>query len=298
MKTERGFSLVEILVVTAILTVTLGVMASVFHSQQRVSTQLADKLASLDLARTLTGTLAGGGVCSFMIGNAPQFSFNPTADLSTVVIPPYPSIPSRPQPGAVPALVADGVTPAAPNSPRLLATSIQIQNLQCAILPCTPATTQFNANLVVTFDNTRTAAQIAPLLFPIVLTTTPAAGQQRLTSCTMNGAGGGGAVDMVIRTSPGMSCIGRPANPSCPALPVDAIATCPAGYQVSGCGYELGPWPAPGMQFSGDATPGDDYYTNSPATMMVEGNGCKVVAGQIPACNICFRAHATCIRIQ
>jgi len=290
-------SLIEILVVTAILTVTLGVLTSVTSSQHKVSTQLADKLASLDLARTLTATFAGGNVCTFMVTNAPPYQFNPM-DLTSVDIPPYAAIPSRPVAGALPALEANGTALASPNSPRLMASQIKIMNVNCAVLPCTPATTQFNANMVVTFDNTKTVAHVPPLSFPIVITTTPNAGQQRLASCTMNAGGGGGTIGTQDQPSATVSCTGGPANPNCLADPVPSIANCPAGYEVSGCGYELAGWADYPANLSGDATPANDYLNNAPATVVVEGNGCRVVAGSPPGCGACFRAHAQCIRIQ
>ncbi len=301
MKFQKGMSLTEMLIVTAILTATLGVLASVFSSQQRTSAQLADKVASLDLARTLTATLAGGAVCTFLINQAPAYTFDPM-NLTAVNVPPYPRIPSRAEVGAPPVLEVNGAAVASPHSPRLLATSIRIGNVSCAIQPCTPTSDQFNANLIVDFDNTRTATLMAPLMFPIALTTTGGAGAQTLSSCVLTtgggGGGGGGATfDTVLRDSgPALSCVGMATSPNCPALPIPVFATCPVGYRVSGCGYEIGPWPAFPTNLTGDATPADDYYTNSPAVVVAEGNRCRVEAGQIPACNICFRAHAVCIR--
>ncbi len=299
MKAERGFSLIEVMVVTGILSVTLTVVASVFSSQQRLTSQLADKLASLDLARTLSGTLAGGNVCTFMIGNAPPYTFDPS-NMAGVNVPPFAQIPSRPQAGAMPALVADGVIAASPNSTRLVATSIRIANVNCAVQPCTPTSNSFNADLLVTFDSTKTTAPIAPLAFPIVLSTTPGAGGQTLSTCTYTvGAAVPGTIDRTMIESVAQSCIGAASSPACLPVPVPVFATCPAGYEVSGCGYRLTAWPGPyPAGLSGDATPGNDYLNNSPALMVVEGNTCRVEAGQPPGCGACFVAQAMCIRIQ
>ncbi len=297
---QRGMSLVEVMVVTSILTVTFTVLASVFTSQQRVSAQMADKLASLDLARTLTATLAGGGVCTFMLSLAPAYTFDPM-NLGAVSVPPFPQIPSRAMPGATPALVANGVAAAAPNSPRLVATAIRIANVTCAVPPCAPTTNQFNANLIVEFDNSRLAASMAPLTFPIALTTTGPAGAQRLASCTINGGGGGGALqDPVFIESAAESCLGQAANPNCPAVPAAVVAACPVGSEVSSCGYRVSRWPAnAAAALSGDATPGDDHITSAPADVYAVGNGCTVRAGDwVPGCGVCFVAQAICIRVQ
>lgn len=295
MRKSRGMSLVEILIAMSVLTVTLTVFSSMFTSQQRVSAQLADKLASLDLARTLTATLAGGNVCSFMINNAPPYSFDPM-NLTAVNIPPFTEIPSRAIAGATPAVQADGTALASPNSPRLVANSIRIANLSCAVQPCTPTSSQFNAQMIVNFDPARVAGPVSPLVFPIVLTTTGPAGNQTLSSCTMNaGGGGGGTIDRTLVTATDFSCTGP--NPNCLAAPAPSIATCPAGYEVSGCGFELGPWPDPVAAASG-GDPTGDYLTNAPGTVVVDGNGCRVVAGYMPGCNVCFRAQAVCIRVQ
>lgn len=297
---QSGMSLIEILVVLAIMTVTLSVLASVFQHQQRLSAQMADRLATLDVSRTLTGALADGNVCTFMVANMPPYTFNPV-NLASVRIPPFPFIPSRAVAGATSAVVADGATLASPNSPRLVVNTIRIDNVSCAVATCATTTNQFNANLVVIFDQSKTAGPVPNLIFPIVLSTTGPAGAQTIATCKASGSGGGGTIDRVSVDSGStgsISCTGGPLSPNCPAAPAQAFATCPAGYQVSGCGYGLASWPTGAAALSGDATPADDYVSNAPAVVMAEGNACKVVAGNTPGCGACFTAQAVCIRIQ
>ncbi|MCX4117021.1 hypothetical protein, partial [Aeromonas hydrophila] len=63
-----------------------------------------------------------------------------------------------------------------------------------------------------------------------------------------------------------------------------AVATCPAGYQVTGGGYMISFW-----------NPGSPSSSNAPDSSAPSGNGWAVIAGA-KAGNSCFRAFAVCIK--
>lgn len=289
-------SLVESMIVVALLTVSLVSFLSLMTNQQQHSAHLTDKLASLDVERTLKGTLSGNSVCTYMVNSATPYALNPMT-LSTANIPPFDEIPSRGVAGAAPVLTADGVALATPMSPRLVATSIRIQNVQCATPPCTPATTSFTGDLVVTFDTSRTGP-IAPVTIPLNITTAGLPSMQ-MNGCSLNSGGGGGggggpALDLVLQESPD-SCGGSPSHPNCNFVPPFVFATCPAGYRVTGCGYYASAW---NPQVSGAPPPWNDYHSTAPDNVYVENNSCKMDAGGAPGCGVCFRVQAICLRVM
>ncbi len=295
LKLQSGMSLVEVMVLVALLATGLTVFMSTLTSQQQQAAQLNDKLASLDLERSLRSTLAN--VCTFMFTSAPPFTVDPT-NLAAATLPTFAQIPSRPVAGASPVLVANGTALASPLSPRLVANAIRIENLACATPPCTPTTNQFTANLLVVFDTSRAAGPIAPLSIPVQLGSTGGAGAQTVNTCTFTPAGGGGGggvvVDRVLVESVD-SCGGSPSHPNCNFVPAFVFATCPVGYRVSGCGYRM---TVNNPQPSGQPPPWNNFHSASPDDLIPEGNSCKMDAGGAPGCGICFKAQAICLRLQ
>lgn len=297
---ERGLSLVEVLVLIAVLSVTLAAFSSLQSSQRRLIVQLADKIASIDLARSLTVTLKGGGACTAMLTGSVPYTFDPM-NLSAVNIPSFGQIPSSGLAGAVPAVIADGSTMATPGSPRLAASSIRIQNLSCASLPCSATSNQFTGDLVIGFDGTRAAGPVSPIRLPLFITTTGGAGAQTLSACTLGtgaGSGGGGGVsatiDRIVVESSAESCGGSPTHPNCNFTPPFVYATCPAGYQLTGCGYRMSLF---SPQVSGAPPPWNNFHDVHPDNLLSENNSCKVDAGGNPGCGVCFKAQAICLRV-
>lgn len=294
--TQRGLSLIEALLGVAILSVLVAVLSAMNTHHQRMGTQLADKLASLDLERMVATTLTGSNVCTFMLNSVGPVLVDPM-NLGAVAIPPLTAIPSRAVASAEPVVTTAGAALVSPLSPRLRAGSIRIENLACATPPCTPATTQFTADLTVGFD-TQQSGPVAPIRVPLSITTSGGPGPQTIANCAIatpaGGGGGGAAIDRVLQESP-ESCGGSPSHPNCTGIPPFVYATCPAGYQVTGCGYRLSTW---NPQPSGAPPPQNNFHTSSPDDLLVEGNGCKMDAGGGPGCGVCFRAQAICLRIQ
>lgn len=290
---QRGQSLVQSLASLAILSVVVLVFTAMMTNQQKQTAILADKLASLDIERVITGTLSDGSVCSQLFAGATPVEINPS-NLAATVFPNLDQIPSSINVGARPAVMTNGSVSASPLSPRLFVQSISVDRLECATSPCTPTTNGFNAQIVVTFDDTRTAGPIAPLRFPIFLRTLGPPGVQTVNSCL--GGGGNGAIQRMVVDSPNQTCGGSPSHTNCPGMPATVVANCPPGYEVTGCGYIL-------SQYS--PTPNDsngnwesDFHSNSPDDLTIMGNGCATHAGGAPGCGVCFRAQAICIRIQ
>jgi len=292
---QRGLTLIEVLVLSAILAFVLVSFIATMTSQQRQSSQLSDKIAAIDLERSLHGIFADANVCTFLLSTVPMTPFDPM-NLPAATIPDFPSIPSRAAAGAAPLVEANGTTLVSPLSQRLVATAVRIRNLACAFPPCTPTSNEFDAQLAVEFDNTKTAGPVAPVLLPIRLTTAGGAGAQTPNGCVLNaaaggGGGGGGTIDRVLIESP-QSCGGSPAHPACNFVPPYVYATCPAGYQLTGCGYRTIWNPV-------DSGSGDNFHSNSPDDIYFDGsNSCKMDAGGNPGCGVCFVAQAVCLRIQ
>lgn len=269
------------------------VFTAMMTNQQKQTAMLADKLAALDIERVVTGVLSDGSVCSQMFAGATPVEINPS-NLIATVFPNLDRIPFSADVGARPALIASGTVVASPLSPRLYVQNISVDRLECATLPCAPTTDGFNAHIVVAFDDTRTAAPIAPLRFPVYLRTVGPPGVQTVSSCL--GGGGGGGIQRIVVDSPTQTCGGSPSHTNCPGLPATVVATCPPGFEVTGCGYTLSQY-LPTTN-DGNANWESEFHTNSPDDVKVEGNGCSTHAGGAPGCGVCFRAQAVCIRIQ
>lgn len=146
-------SLIETMILIAVVTVGILGVFELIDQQRRQKDSLTDKLASLDVQRTLTSVLDSSNVCTAMLTDPAQPAFNPTAIAS--INPQFNNIPSRAVAGATAAVVADNATPASPLSARLTVSSIQLKDLDCAISPCAPDSTQFTGTLEIQFSGSR-----------------------------------------------------------------------------------------------------------------------------------------------
>lgn len=75
----RGFSLVEMLLAIGISAVVMGAMITLQLQQLREANHLSDKLATLDLEKTLVTELSDGSTCQYILNNPTQLTFNSTA---------------------------------------------------------------------------------------------------------------------------------------------------------------------------------------------------------------------------
>ncbi len=289
---QKGQSLIQSLASLAILSIVVLIFAAMMTNQQKQTAMLADKLASLDLQRVITGTLADGSVCTQLFAGAVPVQINPT-NLPATIFPTLNQIPSSTAVGAQPAVTTIGTIAASPLSNRLFVRALSIERLECAISPCTPSTSAFKAEIVVAFDDTRSAGTISPLRFPVFLGTVGPPGIQTVNTCA---GAGGGSIQRVVADSSAQTCGGSPAHTNCPGLPPTVVATCPIGFEVTGCGYILSQYLPTANDNNGNWQ--SQYHSNSPDYLQTFGNGCAVHAGGAPGCGVCFRAQAVCIRIQ
>lgn len=296
---HAGLSLVEVLVGLAVVTTSMLVVLHMMGNQKKASTLLADKMARLDIQRSLTQLLADGSICSLMITGSAPVTFDPV-NLGSVTIPPFTAIPSRGVAGATPFVVVDPTKVASKLSPRLFLNSIRLSDLQCSVQPCTPSSNEFSGVLEVAFDNARTPGYVPSLRFPVILKSSGSAGNQTLNGCKLTtSATGGGASHgfnspnpLLLVTSATESCGGS--QPNCPGISPMVSATCPAGYQLSGCGYLVSNW---NPVSNGGSSPGDSWHHGAPDDVRATaaGDGCEVDAGGAPGCGVCFKAQAICL---
>jgi Tfp pilus assembly protein PilV len=282
---QAGTSLIQVLIALGIMGIVSVGFATMMVNQQRQATQLTEKLASLDVVRVVTSSLSDGSVCTFMLTNGGPIVINPMA---IAPIPAFASLPSRGAVGSTPVAVADGVTPASPMSTRLAVNSIQFKDLACATLPCTPTSNEFTANLQLDFNQAKLTISLAPLKFPVLIATVGPPGAQTIASC----AGGRAPVRQVVKSTT-VSCGGSQAF--CAPVSAPAVATCPPGFRLTGCGYELvAPWAPTNNDGLGQWT--STFHANAPDDLKIVGETCTVVAGGAPGCGVCFSAQAICFK--
>lgn len=207
MKLNRGYSLIEILIALGIGGIVATAMTTMIANLNRQTSALTQKVASVDIQRVVTGTLADGSVCTFQMTNPPRPAFDPLR-VGTSNPPTFPmtSLLSKAVAGAPPVLDAVGTASASPITPNLVANAMRVDDLQCVPQPCTASTNQFTANLTIEFDYTKLNMALRPLKFPLNIQTSGTAGAQVIVGCSFNGSAAPGS-----GTCPsGFSRVGQP----------------------------------------------------------------------------------------
>lgn len=235
---QSGVSILQILIALGLAGILMLSVATTISAQQTMSARLSDKLASLDLERVVTYTLADGGVCTYMLTVVGSVTINPM-NLPATVFPNLTEIPSKGAPGATPVLSTTSLVPVSPLSRRLFTQTLSISDLSCAVNPCTPTTNTFNANIVIMFDQTKLAAPLASMRFPITLITAGPPNAQLVTSCKGTGAGSF-SIRRVVVDSAAESCGGslhtQTARGCPPMLP--QLARLVTRYPVADISYQ------------------------------------------------------------
>jgi hypothetical protein len=229
---SRGQSLIQVMVSAAIMGILAMAFVSMLSTQQRQTSQLSQKLASLDVERTITAALADGTVCNYMLAAKPQVtSLNPTSlPAPTTVITPFVEIPMTASATAPPAaIIAIPPVAASPMSPSLFIGSIGLTGVVCSG-SCATTTPQFNGKIVVGFDNTHNQLVIplAPLSFPVIFTlntVSHAIGCMGSNQAMVNCVQSGGTWSTTTNT-----CTGGMANQIC------------NGQQLPPAGTVVSPW--------------------------------------------------------
>lgn len=227
---ESGQSLVGALVGLGVAGVTVAVLASIMQIQNRETQALSDKLASLDLERTMIAALSDGTVCKYVLNNPTVLTFNAnnvsaaTPQVIGIPGPLYASV--NPSPG--PAL-AEVNKPASRYSNNLIISSISLSIYA-------GSGSSYLANWIVQFDGTRLVRSIRPVSVSTTLTvdaSVPSAA--KIVNCQ------GGAAPPPSGPPPGTLC-GSQFFSCAPGTPAIAGSTCqgatPTGVCHGGVGDE------------------------------------------------------------
>jgi type II secretory pathway pseudopilin PulG len=153
---NRGFSLVEVLVVAGIMMIMMFAMMTLSVNQNSETRSIQDKLAKLELEGTLIRVLSGGGICTFVLSDASQSSvagtpnrFVDTIDTSTPAALASQVVPIRKIPSGVAInaiALAEVGTLASANSSTLKISAMEFKNFRAN------GVDQYLADFVVSFD--------------------------------------------------------------------------------------------------------------------------------------------------
>ena len=197
LKNSRGQGLIQVLISIALMGILMVGITTVLEHQARENKALGEKLAGLDLQKAVTAVLADGSVCTFQVGQLPlaQQSFDATPlstggavqdiDLGNTLL--------TKADATAPAIVTVN-QPVSPIATTVVANKIAITNIKCPS-PCpNPLTSNiFTANLQISFDTSKMVRSIVPATSQLILTTSDASGQKKITSCTASSGSGGPA---------------------------------------------------------------------------------------------------------
>jgi len=134
LRDEKGMSLVEVLVATAIMGFVVFALTTQIISQQRESKALAEKLGSLDLQQLLLSVLSDGSVCSFQLTDPSQSTYRSTNIINSQSLASQKITLQRilMRPVADSAVLVQVGEAASPISPHLSVASIEIDSIEGA----------------------------------------------------------------------------------------------------------------------------------------------------------------------
>lgn len=191
---SRGQTLIQVMIAGAIAGIIIMTMVTAQTAMTRQAAQMSEKMASLDLQRTITMTLASPGACNLMLTDSPPAAFNPTSiNAKTVPAMKFTKVPLSGTAGSPSVVAVSGTTPASPMSNTVFVKNIEIKDLACVPGPCSATSHAFSGNLTVELDQSRLVMALAPLKFPVTFSSTGGSGSQTLKTCNLANAGGAGA---------------------------------------------------------------------------------------------------------
>lgn len=182
---QKGQSLAQVMISLAIMGIVVSTFSTITYNQSREVSKLTQKLATADVQRVVTASLAdSSGVCTYLVNNPPLAAFDPST-ITDHSSPTYRfnSIPLAGVAGSPNAIETSSTKPASTLSSSVFVSEIKLTDLVCIPAPCTATTNQFSANLYVSFNPAGLVIPIAPLKFPISLKTIGTAGNQTISSC-------------------------------------------------------------------------------------------------------------------
>jgi len=185
---QKGQSIIQVLIAIGLMSIVTAGFTMMISYQQRESKALTEKLAALDLQRTLSSTLTSGAVCRYILNNPTVLTFNANAvspttpAVLTPSTPLYSSVSPGPVLGPVVATVGDRASVLS-NSLFISSISLQITGAPSPMPAPGPGAT-FSGHWRIDFDSTKTVRPIKSLSISTTLavdTTTP--GQSKVTGC-------------------------------------------------------------------------------------------------------------------
>jgi len=162
---QRGFSLVEVLVVVGLMGALMLGLTQVIINLQQESRAVAEKMAFIDLARVMNSTLALGPTCSNIVSNpawntnAP-YTINPASLATTSFV--VPDLRSGPDPSTI---FAQAGSPASSLSNTAIVDQIRLENFT------SNGPNSYSADITVTPRNSQLVRSIKPISMRIPVST-------------------------------------------------------------------------------------------------------------------------------
>lgn len=152
---------------------------TIMANQAQETRAMTEKLAALDIQKSLIATMSKANVCSFNIGLT-----HPVFDATAATIPPIDLGNTLYSGGTntTPALVRTGAV-ASTLSPNLVVETIRLNNIHCDPGPCTVANNTFLADVELVLRSAGLVRSMAPVKSQITLTTTGSGAAKTITGC-------------------------------------------------------------------------------------------------------------------
>lgn len=175
---RAGFGLIEALVGVSVAIISMYGIISLLQVQSRETRSLEERLAALDLEKSIISSLTNFSVCSFMINHGGGHTLT-VANIGTAT-PPVLTI-SKVFAGSTPAslVLAETGQPVSPYVRSLIPLSIKIENILRTGLADT-----YSGDLMIQYDNARLVRPLKPTRVRVSLRTTGAVDPHPVNGCT------------------------------------------------------------------------------------------------------------------
>ena len=165
----KGVSIVETLMAVGIMSIMMVGFTSMISNQHKETKSVSEILAGLDLQKNLISVLSHGSVCSYILNNPTQLSFDSRSlpQTLTPTLPIYANV-SAGVPGAIITQVGQ---PASTYSASMIVDSIKLRIIS-------GSGTMYTANWIIEFDKSKSVRPHKPIMVSTVLSvdnTTPSA---------------------------------------------------------------------------------------------------------------------------
>ncbi len=229
----KGLSIVETLIALGIMSIMMVGFTSMISNQHKETKSVAEVLAGLDLQKNLISVLSHGSVCSHILNNPSQITFNSNSlpQTLTPALPIYANVESG-VPGAVVAQIGQQAS--------VYSTSMVIKSIKLNVI--NGSGSMYTANWIIDFDESKSVRPHKPITIATVLNVdnaNPAAAKvvdcmseqvanRYIQSCTGSQVMAGYNADGSIK------CQDIPAANSSNNIAAFAGRSCPANQTVTG----------------------------------------------------------------